>query len=184
MVPRVLQAAPPPHRNTVLIERLCAQARQGDEFAHWRLWAFAIDATALGESLLAPHQEYMVMDAPLYKRSRGRRSWDGRPRIGESSPFHLCLIAATVEVLVSKGVPRTRNRTSPDTRPTAYSIVAKALAQLGVKGKTPGAVEKISEKYRAEGLALRREAGGFSRSGSAFVLIRARARTSDGKSAI
>jgi hypothetical protein len=117
-------------------------ARAGDWDAHCILLRLAIVIQARGEPLPPLLQEYMAVDAPRFKRPRGRR---------RGGDYHTNLgIAVAVVTLVNDGVTRTRERRtkSDAVRPTACSIVAEVAAQLKSPiGRTEGAVEKIWERY-------------------------------------
>jgi hypothetical protein len=121
---------------------LVNRARAGDWDMHCTLLRLAALLQARGEPLPPLLQEYMAIDAPRFKRPRGRRrGGDWHTNLG---------IAIAVVTLVNDGVTRTRERRtkSDAVRPTACSIVAEVAVQLKSPiGRTEGAVEKIWERY-------------------------------------
>jgi hypothetical protein len=116
-------------------------ARSGQELAREMVHAIAARLVARREPLPLALQEYLAT-APAFRRPRGR------PR--GTDCFEGAAIADAVAMLVNLdlGFRRGRNRSpSGGARPTAFSIVAEALRQLGVR-KSEEAVEKTWQKYR------------------------------------
>jgi hypothetical protein len=114
---------------------------------HEFLCALAAEFVARGVGLPPDLQKYMAVDAPRFKRKRGRPRWGGC--------FADVAIAAAV-TLASQidGLNRTRNRSrdrnhrrTADAAVTASTIVVEVLRQFGIT-KTEAAVEKIWEKNR------------------------------------
>jgi hypothetical protein len=105
-------------------DHVVTDARAGDWDAHCALLQLATVIQARGEPLPPLLQEYMAVDAPRFKRPRGRRrGGDWHTNLG---------IAIAVVTLVNDGVTRTRERRtkSDAVRPTACSIVAEVAVQL------------------------------------------------------
>jgi hypothetical protein len=124
---------------TTVDERIVDAARQGDRDAHVYLWWVAVWLTAHTVPLPPLLQEYIVVDAPVFKRCRGRRP--GGDIVARGG------IALAVAVLTRYGIPLTRNRHTRTPGPTACAIVVEILKEIGIT-KTEAAVEKIFYEHR------------------------------------
>jgi hypothetical protein len=118
------------------------EARGRNWDAHCLLLRLGAFLQARGQPLTPLLQEYLTVDAPRFKRPRGRqRGGDWHTNLG---------ITIAVTTLVNSGVTRTRERRtkSDSPRPSACSIVAEVAVQLNSPvGRTEGAVMKIWERY-------------------------------------
>jgi hypothetical protein len=116
-----------------------ARARRGDWNTHVHLCRAAVVLTAYAEPLPPLLQEYMIVDAPAFRRRQGRSTGGNRPNANAA-------IAATVALLTNNSIKRTRNRQRRANRLTACLMVAEILRELGIT-KTEVAVEEICRKY-------------------------------------
>jgi hypothetical protein len=118
-------------------------AKRGDPFAHEMVREIAAELSRSGKSLPLAVQRYMAVDAPAFKRRRGRpsgRNW-----------FEGIAIARAVDAVHAAGFPRSRSWSrdrSGDARLTACSIVSEVLKERFDIGKTPQAVEQDWKEYR------------------------------------
>jgi hypothetical protein len=111
------------------VEDTAARARCGHWDDHVYLCCRAVELAACGEPLPPPLQEYMIVDAPVFKRRRG----DRRP--GNQS-VDIAIAGAVIAIIEGR------------TRRMACKIVKEVLERRFKIKREVGAIRKAWEKYR------------------------------------
>jgi hypothetical protein len=137
------------------VAELVPRARKGDRDAYISLRWMACSSVACDAPLHPLLLEYMVVDAPEFRRCGGRPARRGDDKIAMR-------IANAVAVLVRlTGLPIHRpGKPDPAAPPTVCSIVAEVLWDGARIPKTAGAIEKIYQHYYSP--ATRRSLRGVS----------------------